>query len=386
MDTEQEVWDALLQAYKENGIVLTLGAGVSRDSNIPSWEELLERIVVNTRTADKHSFKVLLKSHFPLPAVASFLAMNCGCRDDFVEQVREALYRDFPFRNVKIGSHNRRAFRRFIQEGYVEGAQGKYKPNLTMRSIGGLCLTKRPQANDSGKYRIVPNNRIRAIVTLNMDALLQTYVNSFVWKDVHILRTVESASTNTYSESISVYHLHGYLHFFPGEHKRDAPEKVVLTEQDYYDFFNRPNSMFNYTFLYLLREYSCLFIGLSMQDENIRRLLHYSKLEREQSIVEKRGKRHASSPKEQTRQRLTDDRKIKRHFAIMKKNEDLLLDQAYEKTLGALGVNLLWVKDFSEVPGLLGNLYKSIPEDGQYWAAFYDMDKNGKAPDGSGPA
>ena len=58
--------------------------------------------------------------------------------------------------------------------------------------------------------------------------------------------------------------------------------------------------MYTYTLLHMFREYRCLFIGLSMTDENIRRLLHYSKdeerrsFERERSVFKERvqvGKR-----------------------------------------------------------------------------------------------
>ncbi|HEU0079649.1 MAG TPA: SIR2 family protein [Longimicrobiaceae bacterium] len=54
----------------------------------------------------------------------------------------------------------------------------------------------------------------------------------------------------------------------------EAPDVRVFTEQEYFDFFNRPTSIYNYTFLHLLREFPCLFIGLSLKDDNIRRLLH----------------------------------------------------------------------------------------------------------------
>lgn len=55
--------------------------------------------------------------------------------------------------------------------------------------------------------------------------------------------------------------MHGLLRF---DEKRDdrgkeAQDRVVITEQDYYDFFNDPTSIFNYTSLHLLREHSCLF-------------------------------------------------------------------------------------------------------------------------------
>lgn len=76
--------------------------------------------------------------------------------------------------------------------------------------------------------------------------------------------------------------MHGFLRFDQAARdlSKNAPDAAVLTEQDYFEFFNDPMSLFNYTFMYLLREPPCLFIGLSMQDENIRRLLYFSRMER----------------------------------------------------------------------------------------------------------
>jgi hypothetical protein len=164
--------------------------------------------------------------------------------------------------------------------------------------------------------------------------------------------------------------MHGYLHFDPGEQnrKRDAVEAVVLTEQDYYDFFNQPNSMFNYTFLYLLREYTCLFIGLSMEDENIRRLLHYSKLERLIALARKSGTSVEALIKK-------DEKIIQavgRHFTILLHSKDPQVDCAKEETLRPLGVNILWINRFSEIPSHLQDLYESIPEDSRHWTDVYD--------------
>jgi hypothetical protein len=221
------------------------------------------------------------------------------------------------------------------------------------------------------RERLVPRNfanpRVRAVVTLNMDALLQTYVSAFSTK--RLVRTVERPSAEPFAGSINLYHMHGYLHFNPTEksHKRDSTEAVVLTEQDYYDFFNQPNKMFNYTFLYLLREYPCLFIGLSMQDENIRRLLHYSKLERMQALAKKRG----VSVEKLGMNKALMDKEVKRHFVILTRNKNPQVNLANEETLGALGVKVLWLDSYARISGLVKSLYASIPEDSGNWLEVY---------------
>jgi hypothetical protein len=371
---DDKIMEALKGAYIQDGIALVLGAGVSRDSNIPSWNDLLRVMVKNhVKGADDNTFNRLVKNNLSLTAIASLLEEHCGSRHDFVEAVRETLYDDFPFKNMKVDKYNRGEFLRFIQKGEVGDGLGKdgvkYRSNSTLRSIGALCTVRRMEKDRRGKLtpRNFTNPHIRSIVTLNMDALLQTYVSAFSTK--RLVRTVERPSAKPYSERINLYHMHGYLHFDSSErsNKRDSTEAVVLTEQDYYNFFNQPNSMFNYTFLYLLREHPCLFIGLSMQDENIRRLLHYSKLERMQALanklgisIEALGKRKALMEKE-----------ITRHFVVLQRNRDPQVNLANEETLGALGVKILWLNSYAGIRGLVKSLYTSVPEDSGNWLDVY---------------
>ena len=204
-----------------------------------------------------------------------------------------------------------------------------------------------------------------------MDALLQTYVSAFSTK--HLIRTVERPSAEPKEKAINLYHMHGYLHFNPNERSQevDSAEGVVLTELDYYDFFNKPNSMFNYTFLYLLREYACLFIGLSMQDENIRRLLNYSKLERMQALANKLG----ITLKELGGRQALMEKEIRRHVAILQRHANSQVNLANRQTLDALGVKVVWVDSFSEIPDLLQRLYESDPEDRDHWADVYGREQ-----------
>jgi hypothetical protein len=157
-----------------------------------------------------------------------------------------------------------------------------------------------------------------------------------------------------------------------GKQARDAPEAVVLTEQDYYDFYNNPNSLFNYTFLFLLREYSCLFIGLSMEDENIRRLLHYSKMERMRALEKRKGRpvEAVKDPKKRARYIEELRGECARHVAILMRSGNRELEQAQEACLRPLGVSVLRVKpDFSDLPNKLGSLYKKADSTG--WSKVY---------------
>jgi hypothetical protein len=351
----------LKKIFMREGLVLVLGAGVSVCSEIPTWVNLIKGLVKKTYKGDESMFDQLREQGLSLTAIASLLEERSSSREAFVEDVRDALYANFPFYGVGTGKHNRGKFLKYIHEGIREDSNGvitRSRPNTTLRGVGAFCTVwKEPQKRESGYHR---NPKVHAVVTLNMDALLQSYISALTTK--RLIRTVERPSARNYPGRINMYHMHGYLHFAKQEkdvarQAREAPEAVVLTEQDYYDFFNKPNSMFNYTFLYLLREYSCLFIGLSMDDENIRRLLHYSKLERIRALKKKLGKAVST---EKLREMAL------RHFAILARSGVRAVDRARQDTLRPLGVSVVWVdRQFKELPRVLGNVYDTSPKKGQ---------------------
>jgi hypothetical protein len=330
-------WDKLEEAYKSRGLVLVLGAGVSMASGLPSWIDLLKRIADEFFAEDGDVLvDELRKDGYSLTFIASLLkSINPEPKaKPFIEVIREKLYRDFEYFSIDINKKNHTDFFRYM-----------YRKNKTLSAVGSMCVER---IKVGKTQRFIANPHIHAIVNFNLDALLQAYVVARFGK--RLVLTVEHPSaglkpgqwnkSGVYDRRIRIYHMHGYLRF---DSKRGDPakesRKLVLTEHDYFDFFNRPNTLFNYTFLYLLREYPCLFIGLSMTDDNIRRLLYYSMEEGKEGTGKKA--------------------KAVRHFAIFKRFEEESLNWITEKTLLDLGTQVLWVDDFAEIPERLGNMYVS---------------------------
>jgi hypothetical protein len=125
--------------------------------------------------------------------------------------------------------------------------------------------------------------------------------------------------------------------------------------------------MFTHTFLTLLRDWPVLFIGLSMRDDNIRRLLHYSTMELVQAFLAE--DRKEGTPEEKR------DRAMKRavrHFAILRR-KNAIIDEMDELTLRALGTRVLWLDDWEDLPERLGLVYASGP-DRRTWPDVFDMD------------
>src|SRR5512135_838459 len=154
-------WEELRREYADRGLALGLGAGVSIDSRLPSWPELLRRVANDPDCRESGAtFDEMAHFGLGLPAIASILERRYGDRRAFAEAVRRALYSDFPF---FPGGYPKGDVRHF-----VESVQ---QSNETLRAIAALCAIARP---DRRGY--IPNPRIKAIVTFNLDAVLQAFV------------------------------------------------------------------------------------------------------------------------------------------------------------------------------------------------------------------
>jgi hypothetical protein len=335
-------WNQLTDACSETGVVLCIGAGVSAGCRLPNWSELLRRLAIHCWGAEAGAerFEQLIDSGVSLPAIAGILEHKRP--HDFSDLIRQALYRDFPFFPKYKRDRDRDEFIRFVTDN-----------NMTMRTVAAMCASKREHKNE---FR--PNPAIRAVLNLNLDSVLTSFARARY--RTRIFRTVERASKGARPGLISMYHIHGHLTFDEskfGKLRREGPDLRVLTEQDYFDFFNRPNSIFHYTFLYLLREHSCLFVGLSMTDENIRRMLHYSQSERLASY-----RTEGRNP--------TPERSL-RHFAILNIREKTPeLRDMTESSLGRLGVRVLWIDGFEALPERIGTVYKAAT--GKSWSDVYE--------------
>ena len=324
-------WNHLEESYREKGLVLVLGAGVSLQCGLPSWEDLLKKLAARCFGAKGGLlFDELRELGYDLPAIAGMIQNSSPSDQKYSELVREALYEEFPFFQGGIDKNNRDEFILYVQTR-----------NPTMRAVASLCA----RGDAEGKHYTI-NPLIHGVVTLNVDSVLQAF--SYARYKARLLHTVGRPAAETRPDKINTYHMHGYLRFGKGmgDLAKEAPDALVFTEQEYFDFFNRPNSLFNYTFLYLLREYLCLFVGLSMQDDNIRRLLHYSAIERAQGFkITGRGG--------------ADGKKSLRHVAILKKFHVPEVADQVEESLSHLGTRVGWVEDYAEIPDRLAAMYRS---------------------------
>ncbi|MEA2692496.1 MAG: hypothetical protein QOJ16_1883 [Acidobacteriota bacterium] len=341
--------ERICEVYRERGLVLALGAGVSSGSGIPIWTALLERVAeVACHTDGPRLVSRLRGAGFSLPAIAAILEREYEEETEFREVVREALYRDFPLRG-KGGN----------PEAERELVAHTLDANTTLNAAAAFCAVP----GEDGAF--VRNPRLHAIVNFNLDALFSAFVLAKFKGKVHqergLVLTVERATRASTLDRVSVYHPHGYLRFETGSGgPEDALDQLIFTEHQYFDFYDNPYSSFSSTVMFLLREHPWLFVGLSMLDENIRRLLHYSWKEHVQAAGEERRK----DPGKATQPR---------HFALLASSGDEELDRHQQASLEPLGVEILWLKSYEEIPACLRQIYECSGED---WQTVIEAGRN----------
>jgi hypothetical protein len=324
--------DDLCKAYRERGLVLALGAGVTvtKAQYMPNWPTLLGRIFDLARKEDASvpKYEELLDPLKDSLIAASIAKQIVG--EKFVSSVREALYKNFPLyrKNMSEPANKRKL---------IELVENEFR---TLRAVADFLAVK------SGTT-YVANPLVHGVVTTNFDTLLRDFM--LCQHGIPLLRTVERASAGSQADKISMYYVHGHLRFDKhfGVRTKEGCDQLVLAEDEFFSAYARPHAIFNYTWLYLLREHPTLFIGFSFSDPNVRRLLWLSCSERAESYAREGVVARRS--------------KLVPHFAIWKRRENKSEEPYVEAWLANLGVAVVWVSDYDEIPEIMSKVYECRP-------------------------
>lgn len=289
--TASEHIGSLQDVYSQGNLALFCGAGISIEAGIPDWNVLLRRLLTKLfRGESSVELAEAYQDRFaesPL-IVSQYLKNALG--QDYRKMMRRALYTDSP------GS------------------------SKIIAAIRELCRPQRARRS------------LHSIVTFNFDDLIEIELEAHKIPCRSIYREGQRAPSN----ELPVYHVHGYL---PRSVSDADNYDLVFSEDAYHSQFMDPFSWSNLTQLGHLGNQTCLFIGLSMTDPNLRRLLDVS------------SRKNPNSER--------------RHFVIRKRHvvDDVNLPIASKLTEMAnilveddannLGLNIVWIDSFDEIPELI---------------------------------
>lgn len=289
----------LREALRRGRLTLMCGAGVSVQAGIPAWGSLLIRLLerMMDRIAKTHALKVGRKAAAEFHTrygsssliLGKYLKNNLG--KDFQGELRDALYAS---------------------------------PSLTSPLINGIVRLSRPQRD---------GRPLDSIITFNFDSLIEENL------EVHQIpsRAIFSEAITHDSNELPIYHVHGYL-----PRHGDIPEnsELVFSEDAYHSQFIDPFSWSNLIQLNKLTQNTCLLVGISLTDPNMRRLLDVA-------------------------WRKSADKSLS-HYIVKKtprlSNGDVL-DRVSklleEQDANALGLNVIWIEGFDDIPNVLDEILSS---------------------------
>lgn len=220
--------EALRRAYRDGRLTLLLGAGVSKGCGLPVWRELTSRLL---RRALRGLYEAVGPQEAPLHERDIEAALN--------DRVRPMVAR---YVKAKLG------------EGYLEAVRqalyaGKERVSPTMKAILAM-------------------ERLCAILSLNFDDLLERSARASGLEDR--FRPVFEPPLDLSQGPIPVYHTHGFLPLHPGER---GSSRIVFSEEDYHGVIHEARPWSDLVTLDLFARTTCLMVGTSGEDPNLRRLL-----------------------------------------------------------------------------------------------------------------
>ncbi|WP_431642748.1 SIR2 family protein [Enterobacter mori] len=290
-----ELIDKMRGALQSGNLTLMCGAGTSYDAGIPTWSKLLNNLfgemIVALKEDDKdfpYDLEMVKESGVSdsVPALILAKYIKNNLKDRFSNSLRNALYKDNP------------------------------KTCEVIKSIVELARPRR-----DGKS-------IDSIVTFNFDGLIEEGLQS----ESIAHKAIHSEAIKCTANEIAVYHVHGYL---PREGKIESHNEIVFSEDGYHSQFIEPFSWSNIIQLQKLTQNICLFIGVSLTDPNMRRLLDVAWRKNPDSALS-----HFI---------------IKRKPTIKSHDAQQFVMYLEEQDANQLGLNVIWVNEYHEIPKLLNS-------------------------------
>ncbi|NQU84653.1 MAG: SIR2 family protein [Mariniphaga sp.] len=238
--------------FKKKNITFYLGAGVSVDNNLPSWEKLILAMYFSTiskqemngwRPYSNYLYAIaewyLKNSSEPLEIIARKIQKYFVDQDhsEFIDLLHTTLY------GSMIDDYN-------VPYPFINGDYIRYE-NQTLKAIAELCE--------------LPHRGINSVITYNYDNLLEIALKGFLHKSIY-------AANQSYEEELPIFHVHGYV---PLDNYTDSSHgsEIIFTEDQYHQISNNAYNWSNLIQVQKMSNSVGIMVGLSLSDRNMRRLL-----------------------------------------------------------------------------------------------------------------
>lgn len=269
-DKEISVLEKAKDALRNNKVSVFLGAGVSASAGVVTWDSLLEKLCIKRGLSKIDSdIDSVVKGRY---IIDEYKQSRKEIPDEFYKDIREILYANIRTSNL-------------------------------ISSIASL-ITK---------------GNIESIISYNYDNLVEREIRNQGKLCFPVFNKARSKDQN----SLYIYHVHGYV----SHEEDDEYSPIVLGEQEYHKIFQESYNWGNVEQLHALCRSTCFFIGLSMDDPNLRRLIDISIEGSEVEPV---------------------------HYAFLRRIE---YDVPFmEKIMRGFGINCVWYDNYEELPTIINEM------------------------------
>lgn len=208
-----------------------------------------------------------------------------------------------------------------------------------IKEIASLCTPTRTGA------------KVRSVITYNFDDLMERELEARNLSIRSIFEEVELAAP----EELPIYHVHGFLPENRTNYSNLDRTTLVFSEEGYHQIYSEAYHWSNLVQLASLKETTCLMVGLSLTDPNLRRLLEIAAKSTD------RPKHFAFLPRVSLEKFTKDDGKnvVRAPTGVSKR----FLDRHHslnEEVMRELGVNVIWYESYDEIPKILHSIGKGI--------------------------
>lgn len=335
--------EALRRAWKEGRLTPFLGAGVSAPYGLPQWQDLVMRILIDESW---QAFGEFWKNY--QTPLAVWMSENFDFGLESLARFAKSRFA------VNTGTPRRSQFNQYVAEKMYERAPvGRPAQETSLGVVADLIAESERRPGG----RAIP-----AVVTLNFDDLLE---QELAERQVRAEPVYDGRRRK--AGRLAVIHAHGFL---PRGRKPPASD-LIFTEDDYNRFALQTVHWAQVEMMSRLRNGTALFVGMSMSDTNLRRLLdatrdgtkprHFAVRRRltltpeaRQEAAERIHKRAMTGLKPAERRQMEGQAATLAWAIERMLAEARAIDTAL---LAEMGVGTIWVDDFKEI----GDVLRAIP-------------------------
>ncbi len=234
--------------YNNGELTLFCGSGISAGSGLPTWDELIQSLLIvygNMRWGAPSNTSYVSDVLKLIPTVfqTSYLVLGQFLQTQIAGGQEERIFTE--------------KFYRLLKSELYSNKEIKY--NTTLEAVATLC-------KGDGL-----NRKLNSVVTLNYDDLLEQKLKE---QNMENFVPIANEGWRISPGDLPIFHVHGYL---PRDSDTITDCNIVFGEGTYHAMNNDPYCWQNRVQMDYLCRNTCLFMGLSMNDPNLRRLLSITK-------------------------------------------------------------------------------------------------------------